>query len=69
MSLIRGALGLFPCPICLVPKECLMKIWEMYEQRTGKKAKELVEDANAQRRLKDAEKILKSWSLRPIKVC
>ena len=46
-----------------------MKIWEMYEQRTGKKAKELVEDANAQRRRKDAEKILKSWSLRPIKVC
>ncbi len=45
-----------------------MKIWEEYEQRTGKRAGELVEEALAQRRIKDSEKILKTWSLRPIKV-
>ena len=45
-----------------------MKIWEEYERRTGKRAGELIEEAQAQRRVKDSEKILKAWSLRPIKV-
>ena len=69
MSLIRGANGLFPCPICLVPKDQLMMIWKEFEKRTGAKALQLLAESRAASTLKNAEQILKNWSLRPVDVC
>ena len=69
MSLIRGANGLFPCPICLVPKDQLMMIWRKFEKRTGAKALQLLAEARAAPTLSNAEAILKSWSLRDVDVC
>ena len=69
MSLLCGARGKYPCPICLVPQAGLMKIWKEEELRTGEKARELFKQAQKQKYKKDAESIMKSWSLRQIPVC
>ena len=69
MSLICGANGLFPCPICLVPKDQLMMIWREFEKWTGAKALQLLAESRAASTLKNAEQILKNWSLHPVDVC
>ena len=69
MSLICGANGLFPCPICLVPKDQLKMIWREFEKRTGAKAKELLVQSREAQTAKKSEEILKNWSLRDIDVC
>ena len=69
MFFIRGANGLFPCPICLVPKDQLKMIWREFEKCTGAKAKELLAQAREAPTAKKSEEILKNWSLRDIDVC
>ncbi|KAI0658337.1 hypothetical protein C8Q70DRAFT_917521 [Cubamyces menziesii] len=66
MSLIRGGNGLFPCPMCLVPKLSLGDYQPDYPERTGSEAQAILELAMAQRTVKDREEVLQQWSLRPI---
>ncbi|KAH9885840.1 hypothetical protein C8Q73DRAFT_659190, partial [Cubamyces lactineus] len=66
MSLIRGGKGLFPCPVCLVPKTQLSKYDMQWPKRTGEEAQRLLQEALAQRTLHEREAILQGWSLRPI---
>ncbi len=68
MSLIKGVGSLFPCPICLVPSESLMKVWEDFELRTGDKALLILADAQSQSTVKSREAVLSKWSLRPVAV-
>ena len=68
MSLIRGGNGLFPCPVCLVPKLSLGDYLPDYPERTGSEAQAILELAMAQRTVKDREEVLQQWSLRPIQV-
>ena len=68
MVLIRGLGGLYPCPVCLVPKEVLKELWQKYKLRTGQEALNIVAKSREQTTRKDAEKVLKSWSLRPVDV-
>ena len=68
MSLIRGGMGLFPCPICLVPKNELSKYDSQWRKRTGEEAQRLLDNALAKGTLHEREEILQGWSLRPIQV-
>ncbi|KAI0741275.1 hypothetical protein C8Q80DRAFT_1259743 [Daedaleopsis nitida] len=67
MALIRGVGSNFPCPICLVPKELLTKIWMEHELRTGDKALAVLASARAPGlQVYEREEKLKEWSLRPV---
>lgn len=68
MALIRGGMGSFPCPICLVPKDELGKPDADYERRTGAKAQEIYDHAMSEKLLKNREARLREWSLRPVQV-
>ncbi|OSD08233.1 hypothetical protein PYCCODRAFT_1357246 [Trametes coccinea BRFM310] len=66
MSLIRGAMGLFPCPICLAPKGQLCNLHLHFPLRTGKEAQRILNEALVQKTQKQHESILQAWSLRPV---
>jgi len=69
MALIRGANGLCPCPICLVPKdEQLAHAIEGYEHRTAVQTKKLVEEASKLTTNTTKEAVLKPYGLREIPV-
>ncbi|KAG1726527.1 uncharacterized protein EDB91DRAFT_1239637 [Suillus paluster] len=58
MALIRGLMGKFPCPICLVPREELSKISNVHWLHTSVDAKSMT--------LEVREQILSSESLRDV---
>lgn len=70
MALIRGLKGLFPCPICLVPRDeqSNLSIARTFELRTQTGSQNLVERALSSATLAEAEIILKEQSLRPVQV-
>lgn len=68
MSLIRGIKSLFPCPICLVPRDKLSDLSQVYELRTQKNSEALVRDTQGMT-MADAEQKLRNQSLRPVQVC
>lgn len=68
MALIRGKMGLCPCPICLVPFDKLSDTSTKYPLRTGEGSKKTVNEANGCRRKNDAEEILKEKGLRGVQV-
>ncbi|KAG2126460.1 hypothetical protein BD769DRAFT_1652763 [Suillus cothurnatus] len=66
MALIRGLMGKFPCPICLVPREELSKISNVHRLRTSVDAKALRAQARESTTLEVREQILSSESLRDV---
>lgn len=68
MALIRGGMGLFPCPVCLVPKDQLSEYSLKFTPRTGKDAQDVFNTAMSQKLIKDREALLQSCSLRPVQV-
>ena len=68
MALIRGKMGLCPCPVCLVPSAKLSDASTKYPLRTGEESKTTVNKANECRRKDDAEEILKEKGLQGVQV-
>lgn len=68
MSLTRGPKGLFPCPICLVPKESMCSGVEC-DIRTTKGMKKIYKEAEKMETAKERNNHLKSFGLCGIKVC
>ena len=67
MTLIRGAKGKCPCPVCLVPLEELCNLSKTFPTRTVSQG---VEAYQAYLRKKSVgEEILKGLGLRPVDVC
>ncbi|KIK46880.1 hypothetical protein CY34DRAFT_21734 [Suillus luteus UH-Slu-Lm8-n1] len=66
MALIRGLMGKFPCPICLVPRDELYKTSNIYPLRTSAGAKALRVQARESTTLEAREQILSSESLRDV---
>lgn len=70
MALIRGLMGLYPCPICLVPKDNQsdLSLAMTFALRTQSDSQDHVKDALKSTTVEAAEAILKKRSLRPVKV-
>ena len=68
ISLIRGAKGKFPCPICLVPLEELSNIAKNFKLRTTLDMKEIYETAQTLNAT-NSEDLLKAHGLHDVKVC
>ncbi|KAJ3006719.1 hypothetical protein NUW54_g3829 [Trametes sanguinea] len=66
MSLIRGANGLFPCPVCMIPKGQLSNYAVVFPKRTGQEAQRILREALALKNQSAREAILQQWSLRPV---
>ncbi|KAI0739985.1 hypothetical protein C8Q80DRAFT_1222134 [Daedaleopsis nitida] len=66
MVLIKGVGSKFPCPVCLVPKEMLTKVWMDHELRTGDKALAILASARRQRTIVETEEVLQQYCLRPV---
>ena len=68
ISLIRGAKGKFPCPICLVPLEELSNLAKDFKLRTTQDMKEIYETAQTLNAT-SSEALLKVNGLCDVKVC
>ncbi|KAJ3563803.1 hypothetical protein NP233_g8701 [Leucocoprinus birnbaumii] len=66
IALIRGFMSLFPCPICLVPAHLQFDVGLSFELRTQAATQALISGAQELNK-KDAEALLKSKGLRPVK--
>ncbi|KAF4599037.1 hypothetical protein EYR40_006126 [Pleurotus pulmonarius] len=64
MTGTRGVRSLFPCPVCLVPKDMQMEHTTTYPLRTTESMKTVYTSAIAQLTKKDQEEILKGFGLR-----
>ncbi|KAF8152414.1 hypothetical protein B0H34DRAFT_861710 [Crassisporium funariophilum] len=67
MALIRGRNGHFPCPVCLIPGECLSNLSQTYPLRTTETMKAVYERAQEVRTVAEKEHILKGYSLCDVK--
>ncbi|KAH9858046.1 hypothetical protein C2E23DRAFT_719166 [Lenzites betulinus] len=67
MALIRGVNGLFPCPICLVPKDQLAEYDLIFPLRNGAEVQKILEKALSEKTKYACEAVLKETSLRPVK--
>lgn len=68
MTLIRGVNALFPCPVCLVPKDMLWKMAETFPLRTTESMKAVFEGAQNCRLAEEKDDLLKSSGLRDVQV-
>lgn len=68
MALIRGEKGLFPCPICLVPKNEQADLTKTHERRTAEHTQEIFE-AGLELSAAEHEELLKSEGMRNVEVC
>ncbi|KAJ6569359.1 hypothetical protein B0H19DRAFT_939007 [Mycena capillaripes] len=66
MSLIRGLGGLYPCPMCFVPKDKQSDLSLEFPLRTGKDSERIVIEAREQRLLGEREAMLKAKGLRDV---
>ncbi|KAG2081487.1 hypothetical protein BD769DRAFT_1657222 [Suillus cothurnatus] len=67
MSLTRGIMSNFPCPICLIPEDKLSSIMlHNYPLRTGQATSTLLIKARAEHRKGRREAILKSQAIRDV---
>jgi hypothetical protein len=69
MALIRGLKGLYPCPMCLVPQEQQADLSQVFPLRTQQGSEALFCQAQELNRMEDKENLLKTQSLRIVKVC
>ncbi|KAG1738319.1 uncharacterized protein EDB91DRAFT_1237726 [Suillus paluster] len=68
MSLIRGVMGKFPCPICLVPQDELHSLLDTWPLRTCRDSVRLLRKARRKTTKAKREKKLKSQSLRDVEL-
>lgn len=68
MALIRGEKGLYPCPICLVPRSQQSDLSTFHTLRTADHTKSIYE-AGLTLTAADREELLKSEGLRNVVVC
>lgn len=68
MALVRGLNSYCPCPVCLIPGECLSELSKTYPLRTTEAMKEVYERAQEAETVAGKEMILKEYSLRDVKV-
>ncbi|KAG1761725.1 hypothetical protein EDD22DRAFT_619601 [Suillus occidentalis] len=66
MALIRGLMGKFPCPVCLVPRDELSNTLKVFPLRTCTETKALLARARECTTLAAREQILSSQSLRDV---
>lgn len=67
MSLIRGFMGLRPCPVCHVPKDQLHDFGKSWARRTGLETQKIIAQSKVLNAA-EGEQLLKSNGLRPIDV-
>ncbi|KAG0707969.1 hypothetical protein DFH29DRAFT_979579 [Suillus ampliporus] len=63
MLLIQGVRSLWPCPICLVPRDALSDASKRYPLRTSKGSQAIVNLAQTKHTLEEREKTLKEYGL------
>jgi len=68
MSLTRGVRSLWPCPICLVPRDALSDVSTRYPLRTSKDSQAIINLARTKHTLEEREKTLKEYGLRDVDV-
>ena len=68
MALIRGEKGLYPCPICLVPRNQQSDLSRSHTLRIAAHTQETYE-AGLKLTATEREELLKSESLRNVAVC
>ncbi|KAG2148370.1 hypothetical protein BD769DRAFT_1624790 [Suillus cothurnatus] len=66
MSLTRGIMSLWPCPICLVPRDDLWDTSKSYHWRTSKELQAVINAAHAKETFEEREELLKEQVLRLI---
>ncbi|KAG1773661.1 hypothetical protein EV702DRAFT_1181089 [Suillus placidus] len=66
MSLTRGIMSLWPCPVCLVPRDDLWDTSKLYRQRTSKDSQAVINAARAKETFEEREELLKEQALRLI---
>ncbi|KAG2110154.1 hypothetical protein BD769DRAFT_1630365 [Suillus cothurnatus] len=66
MSLTRGVRSLWPCPICLVPRDALSDVSTRYPLRTSKDLQAIINLARTKHTLEEREKTLKEYGLRDV---
>jgi hypothetical protein len=68
MALIRGEKGLYPCPICLVPRDQQSNLLRFHTLRTAVHTQRTYE-AGLKLTATEREELLKSQGLRNVAVC
>ncbi|KAG1836159.1 hypothetical protein F4604DRAFT_2008209 [Suillus subluteus] len=66
MSLTRGIMSLWPCPVCLVPRDDLWDTSKSYRRRTSKDSQAVINAAHAKETFEEREELLKEQALRLI---
>ncbi|KAG1896982.1 uncharacterized protein F5891DRAFT_1130066 [Suillus fuscotomentosus] len=66
ISLTRGVMSLWPCPICLVPQDALSDTSKTYMRRTADDSRAAVTTARAKDTIEEQEEVLKVLGLRNI---
>ncbi|KAG1783951.1 hypothetical protein EV702DRAFT_1175911 [Suillus placidus] len=66
MSLTRGIMSLWPCPICLVPRDDLWDTSKLYCRRISKDSQAVINAACAKETFEEREELLKEQALRLI---
>ncbi|KAH9039002.1 hypothetical protein EDB85DRAFT_1860186 [Lactarius pseudohatsudake] len=66
MSLTRGAMSNFPCPICLVKHDKLTDLTKNWPRRTAAHTQEIVQQAQSFTRARDCEALLSKFGLRNV---
>ncbi|KAG1890839.1 hypothetical protein F4604DRAFT_1888578 [Suillus subluteus] len=66
MSLTRGVMSLWPCPICLVPRDALCDTSKIYARRTADDSRAAVMAAQSKDTLEEKEEVLKVLGLRDV---
>lgn len=68
MALIRGLNSHRPCPVCLIPGDCLSDLSETYPLRTTETMRAIYEEAQEARTVVEKQELLKEYGLRNVKV-
>ncbi|KIO18770.1 hypothetical protein M407DRAFT_224755 [Tulasnella calospora MUT 4182] len=69
LTLVRGINSLFPCPVCLVPRNALSDLTMQYPSRTARQSRTIYQEAESYKRSGEngkAEEVLKAHSLRAV---
>ncbi|KAG1861785.1 hypothetical protein DFJ58DRAFT_744178 [Suillus subalutaceus] len=66
MSLTRGIMSLWPCPVCLVPRDDLWDTSKSYRRQTSKDLQAVINAARAKETFEEREELLKEQALRLI---
>jgi len=67
MALTRGVKALYPCPVCLVPREELSNVSQSFPLRTTSRMREIWEEGQ-RLNLGEREAHLKQFGLRDVQV-